>query len=148
MKLGWLPTLAFIALSTAAATEAQASSGNVALQGDWGDDTDFGVGARVFFDVGRQHDGWGGIASFDYFFPDGDLHYWEVNGNLTYALGGNLKPYVGGGLNLAHYSDGGSDTKLGLNLLAGVRLSNRVFAEGRVEVEGGKQAVLTVGLLL
>jgi len=150
MKLRWLviAVLSFVP-ALLSVPSAHAASGNFAIQGDWGDDDDFGVGARVLFDVGRRHDGWGGLASFDFFFPGEGLTYWELNGNLTYALGGDLQPYVGGGLNLAHVSaNGGSDTSLGLNLLGGIRVSRRVFGEGRVELGGGKQLVLTVGVLL
>jgi hypothetical protein len=151
MKLRWLFIAALMILpAVLAAPDAHAASGNFAIQGDWGDDEDFGIGARVFFDVGGRHDGWGGLASFDYFFPGDDFRYWELNGNLTYALGGDLQPYVGGGLNLAHLGlrGAGSDTNVGLNLLGGIRVSRRVFAEGRVELGGGKQFVLTVGVLL
>jgi hypothetical protein len=148
MTRGWTSILAFsVLLAVVLATPAHA--GNFALQGNWGDDFDFGVGGRLFFNLGDKNDGLGGVASFDYFFPESDVTYWEINGNVTYALPGSLQPYVGAGLNLARIEFlGVSDSDLGLNLLAGVRLSNRVFAEGRIEIEGGDQLVLTVGFIL
>jgi len=102
-------------------------------------------------------------VSFDYFFPSGgagvDVKYWEINGNVGYRIPnmrGNLAPYVGGGLNIAHASasSGGvsvSDTKAGLNLLAGTTFGRaasktKPFLEGRVTLSGGEQFVLTGGI--
>ena len=136
------------------------------VQGSWADDADLGVGARVQVGLADFHEGLRGIASFDYFFPDSDgsigvvdvdVTYWELNANLTYTLKGDLAPYVGTGLNLAHASAGlaagavnlgsESETDLGLNLLGGLRLSNRFFAEAKLELGGGENFMVSAGLL-
>jgi len=101
-----------------------------------------------------------GYASFDFFFPGNSVTYWELNPGVTYniTLAGltGLSPYVGGGLNLAHISvdlgsfGSASDTKTGLNLLAGSRFGlgkMSAYAEGRFEVGGGERFVATFGIL-
>jgi opacity protein-like surface antigen len=138
------------------------------LQGNWADEADFGVGARVQFDLDDVYRGLGAVASFDYFFPedddlveslgvDTDTTYWEVNANATYTLRGRIAPYFGAGLNLAHGSvdldvgrfelENEGDTELGVNLLGGVRFARHLFAEGRIELGGGEQFVLTAGFV-
>jgi opacity protein-like surface antigen len=134
-----------ILLAALAAPHVQASDAQFGVQGSWADDADLGVGARLLWDATGSSDGIGAIASFDYFFPGDDITYWELNGNLTYSLRGSLQPYVGAGLNLAH---GEGDSELGLNLLGGLRFSDRVYGEARVEIDGGEQFVLTIGLLI
>lgn len=127
------------------------------------DDTDFGVGARLeymprllFKDAPVMS-----VASFDWFFPDVpsgvDFTYWEINYNIAYMFKADaLTPYAGGGLNFAYASASagpfsGSDSKLGLNLMGGLkfRLASRLtpFVEGRFELSGGEQFVVTGGLL-
>ncbi len=89
-----------------------------------GDETDFGIGARITFGLDSVARGLEGIVSFDYFFPDEsfniffledgesqqlfDITYFEINGNLAYHLampeGVKIAPYVGGGLNIARSS--------------------------------------------
>jgi hypothetical protein len=136
-----------------------------ALQADWGSDTDFGIGARAIFGLQSlfPKTPLDAHVSFDYFFPSGgagvDVKYWEINGNVGYRIPnmrGTLAPYVGGGLNIAHasVSSGGltaSDTKAGLNLLAGTTFGRaaskmKPFLEGRVTLSGGEQFVLTGGI--
>ena len=124
-----------------------------ALQADWGSDTDFGIGARAIFGLRSlfPKTPLDAHVSFDYFFPSGaagvDVKYWEINGNVGYRIPkvrGNLAPYVGGGLNIAHASASSagvsaSDTKAGLNLLAGTTFGRaasktKPFVEGRVKI--------------
>lgn len=136
------------------------------VQGSWGDDFDLGIGGRVALGLKSMfpkapvefH------ASFDYFFPDEpagvDRTYWELNGNVLYMIPGvrgNVGPYVGGGLNIAHRSEeelgvSRSDTEGGLNLMGGVQFKPprsrvRPFVEFRLELEGGDQFVLAGGVV-
>lgn len=132
---------------------------HVGGQLNWADDADFGVGGRVMVGL-PTYPGLELLGSFDLFFPDGDVDYWEINGNAVYNFpipeGLSVRPYTGGGLNIAHIDAGGrgfgrgEDTDLGLNLLGGVKfpLDNFTpFAEARVELGGGEQFVLTGGFL-
>ncbi len=151
--------------STAADLRAQTRFGVQASFGS--DDVNFGIGGRATFNLRSliKTPGFEGIASFDYFFPDEpagvDGTYWEINGNLGYTIPnvkGNVAPYVGGGLNIAHASvtvtgfGSGSDTEVGLNLLGGVKFKSRTsrlapFVEARVELGGGEIFVLTGGVV-
>jgi opacity protein-like surface antigen len=132
-------------------------------QASFGDDTDFGIGARLEY-VPRalfRNAPVLSAASFDWFFPDApagvDVQYWEINYNVYYLFTADaLRPYAGGGLNIAHASGsvagfGASDTQVGLNLGGGLRFrtAGRLtpFIEARVELSGGEQFVLTGGLV-
>src|SRR6266550_1835959 len=132
------------------------------LQLDWGNDPNFGIGGRGVFPLGSLLPGTplDGIVSFDYFFPGNGVKYWEINGNVAYRFRvparSSLRPYAGGGLNIAHASVSvagvsASDTKAGLNVLGGttfkVKGSNLIpFAEARGELGGGKTFILTGGV--
>ena len=134
---------------------------------DWSSDVDFGIGGRGVFPLQSlfPRTPLDGIVSFDYFFPSKpagttSLTYWEINGNVAYRFrapaSSSLRPYAGGGLNIAHASAtagtvSASDTKAGLNLLGGTTFklkgSNLTpFAEARGEVGGGKTFILTGGV--
>ncbi len=121
-------------------------------------ESDVGIGARLEFDIASSP--LTVIGSFDYYFPGGNVDYFEFNGNLIYnfrvASAPKITPYAGGGLNIAHVSvertDGSdiSDTDPGLNLLGGVRFdagSLTPFVEAKFTIEGGDQFVVTGGLL-
>ena len=157
--------LAFLVLlgAGAAPVPAQARFGTHV---SWGDDTDLGIGGRVAFGLASVAPKVPieGQASFDYFFPDEapgvDLTYWEINANVLYlipGMTGPVKPYVGGGLNIAHASVqsgliSASDTDGGLNLIGGTKWKLRAsrispFAEVRIELGGGEQFVLAGGIL-
>lgn len=118
-----------------------------------GTDTDLGLGARAEFDFSGS--ALTIIASFDYYFPDGPVNYWEINGNLIYNFNipsaPTVTPYAGGGLNIGHASsDGSSDTDPGLNLLGGTRFdagSIMPFVEVKFTIEGVEQFVVTGGIL-
>jgi len=172
MRFGWVPLL----MLAVGASGVQAQRFGVQL--DWSDDFDFGVGGRVEFDLEDMLSSEGPfsrtfvIGSFDYFFPDCDADigptdfdcsYWEINGNLAVPFtegDESVDPYAGAGLNLAHFSfdyaddfPGGdvSDTEIGLNLLAGVKFpvgGLAAYLEGRFELSGGEQFVLTGGVLV
>jgi hypothetical protein len=123
----------------------------------FGDDTDAGAGIRLESRFSSAPD-WRFAGSFDLFFPDGPLEYWEINTNILRSFriaGSDIAPYVGGGMNLVRSSVDGvansDDTDLGLNLMGGLRFNTGTrlapFFELRVELGGGEQAVLTAGLL-
>jgi hypothetical protein len=123
------------------------------------DDADVGLGGRLVAGV-EDYSGLEVIGSVDIFFPDGDFDYWEINGNAVYNFeivgAPSLRPYAGGGLNVAHtdfdddVAGGSSDTDLGLNLLAGTKFPLEgftPFVEVRGEISGGEQLVITGGFL-
>ena len=121
------------------------------------DDYDAGLGGRAVFNVGDPG-GWEGIGSFDVFFPDGDVDYWELNGNFHYNFAiedaPSLYPYVGPGLNIGRaYGDLGDNTELGVNVVAGTKFQAAErftpFAELRLTLEGIREdeVTLTGGLL-
>jgi hypothetical protein len=123
------------------------------------DDTDVGLGVRFErrLTLPRAQD-LRFIGSFDFYFPDDPLRYWEINTNVAWGFriaGSRLAPYAGGGLNVARASLDGvprsGDTDIGLNLLGGFRFPGpaRVtpFLELRVELSGGDQVVLAGGLM-
>lgn len=123
------------------------------------DEADVGLGGRLVAGV-EDYSGLEVIGSIDIFFPDGDFDYWEINGNAVYNFeivgAPSLRPYAGGGLNVAHFDadddvpGGDSDTDLGLNLLAGSKFPLEgftPFVEVRGEISGGEQLVVTGGFL-
>jgi opacity protein-like surface antigen len=141
-------------------------------QVNYGTDTDFGVGARVALGLEQLLEGLEITGAFDWFFPDlenddedVDYTYFEVNGNVLYKLSLQQTtafiPYLGAGVNVAHGSLDSeilgndeveiSDTEVGMNVLGGmkVKLTEDVqpFIECRFEIGGGKQFVVTGGLL-
>jgi opacity protein-like surface antigen len=168
MKNTWrvvLGTAAFVALSAG-----NAAAQRFGVQGNFADDFDFGIGARVEMGAENLFTSQGAlsqtfvIGSFDYFFPDCpedlDCSYWEINANVAVPLVvSGFSPYVGTGLNIARVSIdaeevdgfGGSETDIGLNLLAGLRIpvgGISGFGEVRYELAGGEQLVFTLGALL
>jgi hypothetical protein len=147
--------IAVLAFAAGAAAELRAQV-RFGGQLSFGDNADFGIGARLEYTPRRLIPNAPVVssASFDWFFPDErGVDYWELNYNIAYQFQADaLRPYAGGGLNLAHESGaGGSDTRLGLNLLGGLkfRTAGRLapFVEARVELSGGEQFVITGGVL-
>lgn len=121
-------------------------------QGNWGSETDFGVGGRVLANVEQVN--LEIVGSFDVYFPDGPTDFWEINGNVFYHFhlpeSPSVLPYVGGGLNVSHFSNGTDNTETGLNLGGGVRfpLDNvSPFVEARAVISDADQAVLTFGVI-
>lgn len=167
LRMG-LATVALMAVGAAGA-EAQ----RFGVQANYGTDFDFGVGARVEIPVAFTSTGTFSqtflIGSFDYFFwdceagDDIDCSYWEVNANAAVPIAASgINPYVGAGLNIARISFdtdvnipgfdfGASATEVGLNILGGLRFplgGMSAYGEGRFELGGGEQLVLTFGILL
>ena len=145
-----LPSLTVSALLLfAPALSAQAYVG---VQADWGSETDFGVGGRVLANIERANLEF--VGSFDLYFPDGPIDFWEINGNLFYHFhisnNPSFLPYVGGGLNIASISNGGDTTEAGLGLGGGIRFPlERLspFVEVRTAISDFDQTVLTFGVL-
>lgn len=150
---GILAIAAAFSLATAAPSSAQVHLGpQISLGGD----SDVGIGGRLVAGV-PQYAGVEFAGSFDVFFPDGDLDWWEINGNLIYNFripdAGAFRPYAGGGLNIVRVDAPGvdGDTDLGLNILGGAKFPNEgpvtPFLELRGTIEGGEQVVITGGIL-
>jgi hypothetical protein len=156
----WTTYLAIAAFSLLAPATSQAQ--NIGAQFDWGSETDIGVGGRVEFPLINVFTNTGAfsraflITSFDWY-PDPcdgpvDCTFWELNGNLAVPIPAQtLRPYFGGGLNLAHQSVGDfDDSELGINLLGGLKFPISTltgFAEARIVLSDADQFVLTFGVL-
>lgn len=148
-----LAVCATVALGLALPSAAR-SQAHIGPQVSIAEDVDLGIGGRVIFNP-AGYAGWEFGGHFDYFFPDaGD--YWEINGNgyYNFSIEGAdaLSPYVGTGLNVARFDgNGGGDTDLGVNFIAGSKFpaAERFspFVELRVEAGGGEQWVITGGLM-
>lgn len=150
-------TLAAFALGSlfAALPLQRPASAQVAIGGqiDFASDTDVGIGGRLLGDIPTVD--LEAVGSFDLYFPDGPRDFWELNGNLFYHF--HLRntravlPYLGGGLNISHSSNGASRTEAGLNLGGGVRFPTAAdispFVELRGVVSDFEQFVVTFGLL-
>lgn len=141
---------------------------DIGAQGSWGDDSDFGVGARLTIGIPSAAVPIAVIGSFDWFFPSQptgiDLTYWEANGNVVFMFpiqDPRFRPYGGLGLNVARIESkvdpavgtpgltSFEETNLGLNLLVGALLDVgklKPYGEARFQIEGGKQFVLTAGI--
>jgi len=98
------------------------------------------------------------LATFDYFFPNSPLNYWELNTDLAWGFrlpGLSLEMYGGGGLNMARSSVSGVPRSgvgdVGVNLLLGLRFPTgsrfNPYVELRPEIGGGNRLVLTTGIL-
>lgn len=166
----WGTVLGVIAAAALVAQPAQAQV-QFGVQGNYADDVDFGIGARAQFDVGSMIAEEGplssltGVASVDYYFPDCggdffgggsdiDCSYLEVNGNALYPLdiAEGVAPYVGAGVHFGRFSvEDVSDSEVGLNALGGLNFDLggvTAFAEGKIELGGMEQFVITFGALL
>ena len=121
----------------------------------FGNDIDFGLGARARVPIYQFLPGFALEGAFDYFFPGNGLTYWELNANADYTIllrNASAEPYLGGGINLAHASaNSASDTNVGLNVLLGTRFGRsrrfNPFIEAREELRSGGKLVLTAGIL-
>jgi len=166
MKM-WKLTAGAVFAMALGASQAQAQA--IGVQGSWGSDSDLGVGARLEYNLPNLISSTGPLAntfligSFDYFFmdcPEGlDCGWMEGNLNLAVPVGtSSLRPYAGAGLNVAvvkvsvdGFDASESATEVGLNVLGGLRFNLgglSTYGEGRFELGGGEQFVLTFGVLL
>lgn len=153
---------ALLAVATFTAPAVNAQIGFV-VQGSYALDVEAaGVGAGVSFGLGSMtaNSGISAEATFDYFFADDPLEYWEINGNALYDIRSVRGLYVGAGVNYAKsgYDGGGTDvcdisgvdctsSDIGLNLLSGYKFGGGKgpFVQARFELGGGEQLVLTGG---
>lgn len=118
------------------------------------DDLDFGIGAFVMFPLEEVDPNVAASVDFGYFFPEGGLDYWEINGNVIYNFpveaDAPVLPFVLGGLNIGRFSAGAfSDTEIGLNLGGGIVFPSDQFRPvvgAKIELEGGDGFVLFGGL--
>jgi hypothetical protein len=159
--VGLAVVAAMAVVSQQAVAQAQVRPIRFGAQATWANDFDFGVGARVIYPALGKMVGVSGLegsASFDWFFPSLG-NYFEINVNALYPVAiasmPKLRPYVGGGLNIAHSSwdvviVSYSSTDIGLNALAGARFALgkfSTFAEAKIELSGGEQFAVTFGVL-
>jgi hypothetical protein len=123
----------------------------VGVQGNWGSEADFGVGARGLANLGGTN--LEAVGSVDLFFPDSDIDWLDINANLFYHFhlpdSPSVMPYLGGGLNVARLSGNGSTSEVGVNLGGGIRFPGQVtpFLEFRAVISDADQFVVTGGLL-
>ncbi len=159
--------IALLALgSTPASAELPLSFG---VQANYADDFDFGIGGRIVADTGEVVENSRAMASFDFYFPDGngaDVTFWEININAHYLFPLEDAPvgvYAGAGLHIYNVSVdldldtpfgdfGGSadDSGAGLNILGGVDFTGvqsvTPFAELKLELGGAEQFIITGGV--
>ena len=96
-----------------------------------------------------------GVAEFNYFLKKDGVSYWNLEGNVEYLFKLNdeftLYPLVGLDF-LGSSWDGGSDTRLGLNLGAGVEYnisSNlKLVGEFNYKTQGNGWSLLKAGVVI
>lgn len=130
----------------------------------WASAARIGIGARTVLDLGAFVDGLEAVAAFDWFFPGPglgvDVRWWEAGTHVVYRLDSSaaVTPYGGTGVHVFRFGASrdvlgteisGRESGFGLDLLGGLlfRLRGlRPFLEGRLEIGGGDQLVVTFGL--
>lgn len=150
-----------LALATPATANAQMG---FVVQGNYGTEAEaIGVGGGINFGLGSltaKH-GIRAETTFDYFFADDPVKFWEINGNLLYDLKSVKNLYLGAGVNYAKVDVGGDlgdlcdladadcgDSSVGLNVLGGFKLGTgkaAPFVQARFELGGGEQLVISGG---
>ena len=106
-----------------ASTFAQAGSKTIGIHGNYMIDTpnNFGIGANFGYEI---IDNLRGVAEFNYFLKKDQVSYWnaEVNAEYLFKVGDAFTIYPLAGIDFLGISveNGGSDSKMGLNLGAGV----------------------------
>lgn len=138
-----------------------------------GGDANRGLGVRVLWELGLEHEGLGLTGGVDVFEAKGTAtfidpltlevfsiggRYWEVNVGALYARGSRkFKMYLGLGLNVANDTldedyittfEDADALDLGASVTLGARLFEHVIVETRTHIRGGGQVTLSVGLLL
>lgn len=116
-------------------------------------ETDLGVGGRLLADIDGTNLEF--VGSADLYFPEGVTDYWELNGNLFYHFHlpetPSVLPYLGGGLNVANFSNGATETEAGVNLGGGLRFplaDVSPYVEARTVVGDFDQSVLSIGFVV
>ena len=141
-----LPIAALVTLPVAA--DAQMTAGPTLA---WHADADFGVGVTVGGDADFLTEGAGWLGDFIWFFPPGDgVTYFEINAHATFDFATSstsVFPFLLAGPHLARTSvdGGGSSTKLGMNVGAGIDFNADRFRPSvgaRFEIGGGKGFVV------
>ena len=97
MKHRMLTLAALLVFFTGAAASLHAQV-RFGAQASWGDNSDFGIGARLEHGLAKLFPNapLRAAASFDYFFPGNSVTYWELNYNVFYQLKADaLTPYAG-----------------------------------------------------
>ena len=113
----------FCMMLISASSFAQAGKMTLGFQGNYMLDSpnNFGLGANVGYEI---IDNLRGVAEFNYFLKKDHVSYWNVEANVEYLfrLGDAFTIYPLAGIDFLGCSveDGGSDSKMGLNLGAGV----------------------------
>ena len=153
---------ALVVAATFTAPAANAQIGFV-VQGSYGMDVEaIGVGGGLSFGLGSMtaNSGISAEATFDYFFTDDPLQFWEINGNALYDIKSVNGLYVGAGVNYANSSIDSdfcdndifevdcSTSDIGLNVLSGFKFSGGKgpFVQAKFEVGGGEQLVISGGI--
>lgn len=159
-KLLWTVVL-MGAMAVPGAARAQISLGGGAA---FHDDFDFGILAFGRFALPDVHENISVAPSFVYYFPEGDVTIWELNGDVIYSfpVGDDtpVLPFAFAGLNILRISSdevtvpgfgtvGGSNTEIGLNLGGGVQFraeSLNPFAGAKFEIQDGSGFVIFGGV--
>lgn len=164
---------------------AEAQGVRFGLQGNWGTglrnpyltedggDANRGAGARVWWELGMDHEGLGFLGSVDIFEAKSSLllqdpltlepfeiggRYWELSASAMYARGSRkLKLYVGLGLHVANDTldedyittfEDNDALDIGGQVILGARVFEHVFVETRAHIRGGGQVIVSLGLML
>ena len=137
------------------ATFAQQGKMTVGIHGDYMIDSpkNFGIGANVGYEVINNVRG---VAEFNYFLKKDGVSYWnvEVNAEYLFKVGDAFTIYPLAGIDLLGISveGGGSDSKMGLNLGAGVEyaISSNLSlkAEYNYKTQGDGWSLLKFGVVI
>ena len=134
---------------------AQAGKCTVGIHGNYLLDSpnNFGLGANVGYEF---IDNVRGVAEFNYLFEAKGTSFWNLEANVAYLfkLNGGFALYPLAGLDVlgAKWDEGGSDSKLGLNLGAGIEyaISDNVSlkAEYNYKTQWNGNSLLKVGVVI
>ncbi|HEY3933796.1 MAG TPA: hypothetical protein VGL65_04195 [Gemmatimonadales bacterium] len=159
-----------LVVPSAAHAQAQTSGTRFGVEAAYADHFNLGVGAFVKFHLAElSGKPLTGRVSFDYYFPSSNnfdcgfdncgvsVHYFQIAADGLYDISskGNVKPYVGAGLDYAHFSESFSDCPecgtfsggtggIGLDILGGLNfMANSKlmpFVEVKLGLGGGVAA--------
>ena len=114
----------------------------------------FGIGANIGYEFVTN---WRGTAEFNYLFKKDYVSFWNLEANVSYLFripNSSITLYPLAGLDFLGTSveNGGSDTKLGLNLGAGIEypVSPKVAlkAEFNYKTQGSGWSLLKLGVVM